>query len=86
MSVRRSSHARIVLAHMLADAGMVRVDGLIDYGPLRSAVLASGVSQADFERELGQLADEGALAIERYRRPGGLLLNRYRLAVKLRVK
>ncbi len=86
VSVRKSSRARIVLVHMLADAGMVRADGLVDYRPLRSAVLRHGVSLPEFERELGRLADEGVLAIERYRPPGGLLLSRYRLATELRVK
>ncbi|SIR12988.1 hypothetical protein [Micromonospora avicenniae] len=86
LSVRRSSHARIVLVHMLADAGMVRADGLIDYHPLRGAMRRSGVSQAEFERELGRLADEGHLSVEHYRTPDGLLLNRYRLATELRIK
>ncbi|MBQ1017758.1 hypothetical protein KBX71_07725 [Micromonospora sp. D93] len=79
-----SAYARVVMAPLLAYGAAP--GGLVDYTVLRTACLRRGISEADFQAELGLLVEEGRLFVERHRGPDGAQFNTYTLRSELVIK
>ncbi len=84
VDLRRSSHARIVLVHLLAyNAGP---DGWATYSGLRVACERQRITEPQFQAELGRLCDEGLVSTAQHRTPGGVRFNQYRIEREVTVR
>lgn len=77
LGMKRSSHARLTLVHLLAYSS--GPDGWADYSHLRDACKRHGIAEGEFQAELGRLTDEGVVSIAEHRTPGGVRFNQYRI-------
>ena len=77
VGMKRSSHARIVLVHLLAYSP--GPDGWANYGSLRDACGRHRITEPEFQAELGRLTDEGVVSVAEHRAPGGVRFNQYRI-------
>ncbi|WFF09093.1 hypothetical protein O7622_11285 [Micromonospora sp. WMMD1076] len=82
--MKRSSHARIVLVHLLAySAGP---DGWANYSELLAACGRRGITEPQFQAELGRLCDEGLVSTAQHRTPAGVRFNQYRIDGEVKVR